>query len=155
MMAELKKRRLLHFGQKIYCDRGFTSFKNIFIGINKYKVLPILFLKKNIPIKTIIKKLNDPLSIFKKMGLDVELHNKYKLLKEQIIELLSNWKNFRKIKWRIEKLFSFLKLELKLDKVHAYYAKPVEKNVYVNVLLANLLFGFAGDKLREIEVIFR
>jgi len=44
---------------------------------------------------------------------------------------------------------------LKLDKVHAYYTKPVEKNVYVNVLLANLLFGFAGDKLKETEVIFR
>jgi hypothetical protein len=155
MMAELKKRRLLHFGQKIYCDRGFTSFNNIFIGINKYKVLPILFLKKNIPIETIKRKLNDPLSVFKKSGLDIKLHNKYKLLRKQIIELLSNWKDFRKLRWRIEKLYSFLKLELKLDKVHAYHAKPVEKNVYVNVLLSNLLFRFAGDDLREIEIIFR
>jgi len=46
---KLKKRRLLHFGQKIYCDRGFTSFKNIFIGINKYKVLPILFFEEKHP----------------------------------------------------------------------------------------------------------
>jgi len=60
---------------------------------------------------------------------------------------------FWKIRWRIEKLFSFLKLELKFNKVHAYHAKPVEK-CHVNVLLLNLLFKFAGDDLREIEVIF-
>jgi hypothetical protein len=155
MMKELKKRHILHFSQKIYCDRGFTSFNNIFIGINKYKVISILFLKKNINIETIISKLEDLLEVFKKTGIDVKLHNKFKLLRKVTIESLSKWKGFRRLRWRIEKIYTFLKLELKLDKVHTYSSKSIEKNVYVNVLLANLLFKYSGSDTDEIELVFR
>jgi hypothetical protein len=154
-MKELKKRHILHFGQKIYCDRGFTSFNNIFIGINKYKVVPILFLKKNIKIETIISKLEDLLEVFKKIGIDIKLHDKFKILRKITIESLSNWKDFRRLRWRIEKVYTFLKIELKLDKVHVYSFKSAEKNVYVNVLLANLLFKYSGSDMDEIEVVFR
>ena len=37
ILHELKRRRLLREGQLILCDRGFYSFDNYMIGINKYK----------------------------------------------------------------------------------------------------------------------
>jgi hypothetical protein len=81
-------------------------------------------------------------------------YNKLKLLRKLTINLLSNWKGFRKLRWIIEKVYSFLKLKLKLGKVHTYSSKYVEKNIYMNAFLSNLLFEYGGSDIDEFKVVF-
>jgi len=45
-MSELKRRRLLKKGQLVIADKGFYTAKNYLIGINKYKIVPLIFPKK-------------------------------------------------------------------------------------------------------------
>jgi transposase len=49
MLNELKKRKILKNWQLILCDNGFQSLENYLIGINKYKIVPLLFPKKKNP----------------------------------------------------------------------------------------------------------
>jgi hypothetical protein len=43
ILSELKRRKILKKWQLILADRGFYSLKNYLIGINKYKIVPLLF----------------------------------------------------------------------------------------------------------------
>jgi transposase len=63
MMFELQIRRILRKGQLILADRGFYSASNYLIGINKYKIVSLIFAKKK-PIITYYKTKLPPLDSF-------------------------------------------------------------------------------------------
>ena len=46
MLFELQRRRILRIGQLILADKGFYSLNNYLIGLNKYKIVPLIFPKK-------------------------------------------------------------------------------------------------------------
>jgi hypothetical protein len=147
MLAELKRRRILRTGQLILADRGFYSLKNYLIGINKYKIVPLLFPKKKPSLITLIMRLQEPLDSFKegkyKKGI-------YYYLKEKLINLLPKWEDFRRDRWKIEKVFDFLKNELKLKDIHGYTKRSVYKHVYLNVLLMGILISKGYNEIEEI-----
>jgi hypothetical protein len=64
MLFELKKRRILKKGQLILADKEFYSLKNYSIGINKYKIVPLLFSKRKPSLITLIERLQNPLEYF-------------------------------------------------------------------------------------------
>jgi len=147
MLFELKRRRILRTGQLILADRGFYSLNNYLIGINKYKIVPLLFPKKKPSLITLIWRLQEPLDSFKegkyKKGI-------YHYLKEKLINLLPKWEDFRRARWKIEKVFDFLKNELKLKNIHAYTKRSVYKHVYLNVLLMAILISKGYNEIEEI-----
>lgn len=147
MLSELKRRRILRTGQLILTDRGFYSLNNYLIGINKYKIIPFVFPKKKPSLITLMWRLQEPLDSFKegkyKKGI-------YFYLKEKLISLLPKWKDFRRARWKIEKVFDFLKNELKLKDIHAYTMRSVYKHVYLNVLLMGILISKGYNEIEEI-----
>ena len=72
------------------------------------------------------------------------------LLKEKLISLLPEWKNFRRLRWKIEKVFYFLKNELKLENIRAYIRRSVYKYVYLIVLFMGILINKGYKKIEEI-----
>ena len=57
MLFKIIRRRILMKRQLILAERGFYSLNNYLIGINKYKIVPSLFLKKKPSLITLIWKL--------------------------------------------------------------------------------------------------
>jgi hypothetical protein len=55
-----------------------------------------------------------------------------------------------KQRWKIEKYFSFFKLNLKLDKTHPY-TKQLYKNTHLNVLLLGLLISHNQKEIKELS----
>ncbi|KZX11526.1 hypothetical protein MBCUR_13980 [Methanobrevibacter curvatus] len=51
---------------------------------------------------------------------------------------------------KIEKVFEFLKINLELEKIHAYMLKSVSKKVYLTVLLMKILISEGYNEIQEI-----
>ena len=147
MLNELKKRKILRKKQLILADRGFYSFDNYMIGINKYKIIPLVFPKKKPSLITLIERIINPLEYFKE-----ENHYQpiYSHLKNELINLLPKWEDFRRKRWKIEEVFKFLKNELKLKNIHAYTTRSVYKHIYLNVLLMGILISKGYKRIEAI-----
>jgi len=147
MMSELKRRRLLRKGQLIVADKGFYSASNYLIGINKYKIIPLIFPRKKPTLEVLKDKITNPLDYF-------DHNNKsgaiYKTLRERLFELLPKWEDFRRTRWKIEKVFQFLKQNLGLGHIHAYTKRSVYKKAYLNVLLLGILISQGYNEIQEI-----
>jgi len=147
MIFELKRRRLLRKGQLVIADKGFYSACNYLIGINKYKIVPLVFPRKKPTLEVLKDKIINPLDYF-------DYENKsgaiYEKLRERLFELLPKWKDFRRTRWKIEKAFQFLKENLGLDHIHAYTKRSVYKKAYLNVLLLGILISQGHNEIQEI-----
>ncbi|OPY22660.1 MAG: Transposase DDE domain protein [Methanobacterium sp. PtaU1.Bin097] len=147
MMFELKRRRLLRKGQLVITDKGFYSACNYLIGINKYKIVPLIFPKKKPTLEVLKDKITNPLDYF-------DYKNKsgtiYQQLRERLFELLPKWEDFRRTRWKIEKVFQFLKENLGIGHIHAYTKRSVYKKAYLNVLLLGILISHGQNQIQEI-----
>ena len=47
VMKELKRRRIVRKGDVIMADKGYYSYKNYVMAISRFKVVPLIFPKKN------------------------------------------------------------------------------------------------------------
>ncbi|MBU4535901.1 MAG: transposase, partial [Euryarchaeota archaeon] len=68
----------------------------------------------------------------------------------RLFELLPKWEDFRRTRWKIEKVFQFLKENLGLGHIHAYTKRSVYKKAYLNVLLLELLISHGQNEIQEI-----
>jgi len=110
----------------------FYSAYNYLIGINKYKIVPLVFPKKRPSLKVLKDKIINLLSYFDFKNEPGEI---YKYLREKLFKLLPKWEDFRRSSMIIEKIFEFLKFNLGLGYIHAYTKKSVSKKAYLNVFL--------------------
>jgi hypothetical protein len=147
ILSELKKRRLLRKGQMILADRGFYSAHNYLIGINKYKIVPLIFAKKKPSLKVLMDKIINPLDYFNFKNKSGKI---YEYLRQKLFKILPKWKDFRRPRWKIEKVFEFLKLNLGLGYIHAYTTKSISKKAYLNVLLIGILISEGYNQIQEI-----
>ncbi len=147
MLCELKKRRILKKWQIILCDRGFQSLNNYLIGINTYNIIPLLFPKKKPSLITLIERIQNPIDYYE----DNNEENKiYDNLKQKLFNLLVKWEDFRRMRWKIEEFFKFMKGELKLKNIPVYTKRSVYKHVYLNVLLIGMMISTGYREIKEI-----
>jgi hypothetical protein len=120
---------------------------NYLTGINKYKIVPLIFPKKKPSLEVLKDKIQNPLDYF-----DINNHKNpiYKSLREKLFNLLPKWGNFRLTRWKIEEFFKFLKNELDLKDIHAYTKRSVYKYVYLNVFLVGILISKGYNEIQEI-----
>ncbi|MGL4669165.1 MAG: transposase [Methanobacteriaceae archaeon] len=150
ILNELKRRRLVKKWKEILFDRGYYSAKNYLIGINKYKIVPVIFPKKVPTIKKLMDKLENPLDYFDENNL---FRSDYPAIRKRVEELLVKWEDLRSERWKIEEFFKLIKGKLSLDCVHAYTRKSVYKNAYLNVLLAGMVISFSEDDIGFITML--
>ncbi len=150
IMNELKKRRILRKGQLVLCDKGFYSRENYLIGINTYKIVPLLFPKKKPSILTLMDRIQHPLDYF---GPEIYENKIYVYLRDKLFNLLHKWEDFKRNRWKIEKVFEFLKGELKMKNIHAYTKRSVYKQVYLNVLLMGMLISMGYKEIERMRTL--
>ena len=85
ILEELKSRRIIQNGDKLIFDKGYFSARNYQLGILKYKIVPIIFPRKNFKIEKAYSRICYPLSVFSR-------HDGKKVMKEFKI-LLARFKN--------------------------------------------------------------
>ena len=89
VLNELKRRRLFGKRTQLYFDRGYYSIENYKIGINRYKIVPVIAPKYENTIQQIKDKLAYPLEIFKNKNLN-PIKREYQILKTILIQQVEN-----------------------------------------------------------------
>lgn len=146
MMNELKRRRILEKSQLVLCDRGFYSLENYVLGINKYNVVPFIFPKKKPSVFTLMNRMQNRLDYFD--GVDY-LNPIYVYLRDKLFALLPKWEDLKRNRWKIEKVFEFMKDQLK--SIHAYTKRSVYKHMFLNVLLMGLMIALVMARLKGLQ----
>lgn len=137
ILKELKRRRLFAKRTKLYFDRGYYSLENYKIGINRYKIVPVIAPKYENTIQKIKDNLAYPLEIFKNKNLN-KTKKEYNILKTILIQQIENWDNLKPVRGLIEDFFKVAKDAFGLDKFHKYTTKSVSKSIYLCILLTTL-----------------
>ena len=139
ILKELSKRSLIKKGDKIYFDKGYFSKENYQIGINKYKIIPIIFPKQNFDINKIKEQLSYPLEIYNNTKDFEKSKKEIHDIASQIVEILKNWKDLKPVRGIIEDFFKVAKKAFGLGKFHSYTAKSMVKNILLGLLLTTLV----------------
>ena len=146
---ELKRRRILRKGDTVIMDKGFYAYRNYLIGINEYRIVPLIFPRNNFDINRLDGLLSYPLSIFNSKSLNEE-KRRFKALKAKLINLLLRWQDFKAVRSAIEDVFKLAK-SMGLRKLHRYTRRSVYKFAALNVLLVGVVvaLGFREKKVLQ------
>ena len=146
VMNELKRRRVTRKGDTVIMDEGFYAYRNYLIGVNEYKIVPLIFPRRNIDIERLDGLLSYPLSVFSSKNLKSEI-KLFKALKAKLMNLLQRWEDFKSVRSVIEDVFKLAK-SFGLRKLHRYTRRSVLKFPAMNVLLVGIVvaLGFREKK---------
>ena len=149
VMEELKRRKILRLRDLLIFDRGFYAYRNYLVGINEYKIIPLIFPRSNFRMERLDGLLSYPLIIFDSKNLKKEI-KLFKDLKAKLMGLLENWQSFKSIRSMIEDVFKLAK-SFSLRRLHRYTMRSVCKFVAMNVLLVGVVvaLGFKEKKVLQ------
>jgi len=149
IFKELKRRRIIRRGDTVIMDKGFYAYRNYLIGLNEYRVVPLIFPRKNFDIDRLNGMLSYPLSIFGSKSLDEE-KRRFRALKTKLMSLLKRWGEFKPVRAVIEDVFKLAK-SFGLRRLHRYTMRSVYKFVALNVLLIGIVvaLGFREKKVLQ------
>ena len=124
VLKELKRRSLIKPKDLIYFDRGYFAYENYIIGINKYKIIPVIF----------------PNLMIYKNPKEIEKNKKLiKHLQSLLFIKLENWKEYKATRGIIEDFFKAAKIAFGLGKFHSFTDKSMFKNIYLCLLLTSII----------------
>ena len=149
VMEELKRRRILRLKDVLIFDRGFYAYRNYLIGINEYRVIPLIFPRKNFKMERLGGLLSYPLSIFNSKNLKKAMRL-FKALKAKLLNLLENWRDFKSVRSVIEDVFKLAK-SMSLRNLHRYTMRSVYKFVAMNVLLVGMVVALGFREKRALQ----
>lgn len=104
ILEELHRRRLIRKRDVLIFDKGYYSFKNYQIWINKYKIVPFIFPKKFFTKQKFDDKLSYPLDVFSNNKKKQNSKTIFKRLKKELLNKLVNWKKYKPIRGKNRRL---------------------------------------------------
>jgi hypothetical protein len=149
IMEELKRRRILRLKDVIVLDKGFYAYRNYLLGVNEYRIVPLIFPRKNFRMERLDGLLSYPLSVFSSKNLKKEV-KLFKALKAKLMNSLKSWESFKSERSVIEDIFKLAK-SMSLRRLHRYTMKSVYKFAAMNVLLVGMVIalGFKEKKVLQ------
>ena len=149
VMNELKRRRIVRKSDVIVMDKGFYAYRNYLMGVNRYRIVPLIFPRSNFKIGRLDGMLSYPLSIFGSKNLSVE-RRRFRALKSKLMNLLQRWHEFKPTRSVIEDVFKLAK-SFGLRRLHRYTLRSVLKFAALNVLLVGVVvaLGFREKKVLQ------
>ena len=132
VLKELRRRRIIKDKDIILCDRGYFSYKNYQIGINKYKIIPIIFPKFIFSIDKLKGQMSYPMEVYFNNKHSKELKEKINSMSTILFEKLKNWKDLKPIRGLIEDFFKVAKDAFGLGEFHSLHSRIYEqkKSIY-------------------------
>lgn len=137
VLKELKRRRLFKKRTIILFDKGYYSYRNYRIGLNIYKILPVIFPRYDKTTKKLEDNLAYPLDIYNSRTYK-EDKKEFNHLKHILINYLNDWKDLKPVRGIIEDFFKVGKDAFGLGKFHKYTTKSISKSIYLCILLTAL-----------------
>jgi hypothetical protein len=150
MLKELKRKRIIAAGDIVYADRGYYSYENYVISVREFKVVPLIFPRKNCN----FKKLFNMQGILWKYLIQKEILNEIKIYKQIIAkfkELISKWKEFRSVRSIIEDIFTLAKKAYSMEDLHRYTRSSVQKYCSLAVLLVGITVNYGIKERKELQ----
>ena len=139
VLKELKRRSLIKPKDLIYFDRGYFSYENYKIGINKYKIIPVIFPKDIFKINKFQDQMSYSLMVYKNKKEIKENKKLFRHLMSLLLIKLKNWKDYKPIRGIIEDFFKAAKGAFGLGKFHSFTDKSMYKNIYLCLLLTAIV----------------
>jgi len=145
VMNELKRRRIIRKGDRLFFDKGYFSKDNYQTAIVNYQSAVLIFPRGKNPLQKVFDNISYPLECF--TGKDRK-RDLYRALTQKSKEMMQKWKNYKGIRSKIEDFNKILKQALSLRRIHHYTKESINKKIYLNVLLAGLITscGFRTKK---------
>jgi len=151
ILKELKRRRIIKAGDVIYADRGYYSYENYVISVREFRLVPLIFPRKNCNFKKLFNMLRYPLKIFDSRR-DTEKEIKiYKEIIAKFKELISKWKEFRSVRSIIEDIFKLAKKAYSMEDLHRYTKSSVQKYCSLAVLLVGITVNYGVSERKELQ----
>jgi len=151
VLGELKRRRVIRNGDTVLFDRGYYSYENYLIGISRFKIVPLIFPRKNFKINRTLDGLSYPLNLFNGKKPNKRSKSFFKRLVRELKAKLENWKEFKPIRSYIEDIFKVAKNSFSLDKIHRYTFRSVKKFVSLGVLLVGIVISLGFSSKEELQ----
>ncbi|AKB50683.1 hypothetical protein MSBRW_1430 [Methanosarcina barkeri str. Wiesmoor] len=151
ILKELKRKRIIKAGDVIYADRGYYSCENYVISVRNFKVVPLIFPRKNCNFKKLFNMFRYPLKIF---DLRRNTEKEIKFYKEIIAkfkELISKWKELRSVRSIIEDVFKIAKKAYSMENLHRYTRSSVQKYCSLAVLLVGVTVNYGINERKELQ----
>jgi hypothetical protein len=149
VMDELKRRRIVRRRDTVIMDKGFYAYRNYLVGMNEYRVVPLIFPRSNFDIDRLDGMLSYPLSIFGSKSLEDE-RRRFKTLKAKLMNLLQRWHEFKAVRSVIEDVFKLAK-SFGLRKLHRYTRRSVLKFAALNVLLVGIVVSLGFREKKKLQ----
>ena len=138
ILKELQRRRIIKPKNIILFDRGYYSYKNYQTGINKYKIIPVIFPKNYFNPEKLEDNLSYPLDVFKNKKKLKQNKSLFKSLKNILLTKLNDWKELKPIRGKIEDFFKVAKEAFGLGQLHKYTTASITRHVYLCILLTTI-----------------
>jgi len=147
VLKELKRRRISRPGDLVVCDKGYYSYQNYVDGVVSFKIVPLIFSKKNFQKRKLLNRLSFPLFVFGRSDTRDRVRL-FKRLVRKLIDCLAHQDSYQAVRSLIEDVFKLAKDAFSLKKFHRYTTRSVKKAVCLNVLLVGLVvsLGFRSKK---------
>lgn len=148
IMDELKRRRIVRKGDKVFFDKGYFSKENYQTAIINYESAVLIFPRGKNPLRKVFDNISYPLECFTGENKKKDL---YRALTQKSRKMLGKWKNYKGIRSKIEDFNKILKQALSLRRIHNYTKESIYKKTYLNVLLAGLITSCGFRTKKEIQ----
>ena len=150
ILTELKRKRIVRTGDLVICDKGYYSYQNYVDGIIDFKIVPIIFSKKNFNDRKLLNMLSYPLSIFGRSDTRDRV-GLLKLLVRKLFDGLAHQDLYQTIRSLIEDVFKLAKDAFSLKRFHKYTTRSVKKTVCLNVLLVGLVISLGFHSKKQLQ----
>ncbi len=120
-------------------DLSDYGYKNYQIGVNKYKIVPIIFPKESYREEKLKGQMSYPIEVFSRNKKAKELKKDIDSIASILFNKLQNWKDLKPVRGIIEDFFKVAKDAFGLGEFHCYTVESMSRKIYLCLLLTALI----------------
>jgi len=150
ILQELNRRRIARSGDLVICDKGYYSYQNYVDGVIDFRIVPLIFSKKNFSQKNLLNRLSYPLSVFGRSDTGKKIRLFRRLVKK-LLTGLADQSAYLTVRSLIEDVFKLAKNAFSLKNFHQYTTRSVKKAVCLNVLLLGLVVSLGFRSKEQLQ----
>jgi len=120
------------------------------VGIARFKVVPVISVKRTFKMAKMLGRLSYPLSVFNRPQNEAEKAFFIQLVR-RLKTRLEQWEVYRPIRGMIEDVFKLAKEAFSLKRLHRYTERSVKKIVCLDVLLVGVAISLGITSKEELQ----
>ena len=135
----LQRKKIIRKGDIILMDRGYYSYKNYKLALQKYHVIPLILTRSKFNKEKLKNMLNYPLHLFHAKSNLNKVKKAYKKLVDEFFENIDKRDKIKFHRGYIEDYFKLLKKGLGFKQLNRYTLKSMKKYTSLAVLLSGII----------------